>query len=108
MGADSLNVGEYWVDLVWAGSDLEYNQDAARQRLCDWCVRAVAYSTPDNIIILNVTPTKLLLRGHMRVWVSWRVCALTCVIAGVDGRVCLEDDEGLLWAHAPTCAELQE
>eukprot|EP00198_Chlamydomonas_reinhardtii_P004866 XP_001694202.1 alpha-amylase [Chlamydomonas reinhardtii] len=40
VGADSLNVGEYWVDLVWAGSDLEYNQDAARQRLCDWCVRA--------------------------------------------------------------------
>ncbi len=35
-GADSLNVGEYWVDLAWSGPDLQYNQDAARQRLCDW------------------------------------------------------------------------
>ncbi|KXZ43538.1 hypothetical protein GPECTOR_87g400 [Gonium pectorale] len=35
-GPDSLNVGEFWVDLQWSGSHLEYNQDAARQRLCDW------------------------------------------------------------------------
>ncbi|GIL81108.1 hypothetical protein Vretimale_12784 [Volvox reticuliferus] len=35
-GADSLNVGEFWVDLQWNGANLEYNQDAARQRLCDW------------------------------------------------------------------------
>ncbi|GIL50540.1 hypothetical protein Vafri_6713 [Volvox africanus] len=35
-GADNLNVGEFWVDLRWNGSHLEYNQDEARQRLCDW------------------------------------------------------------------------
>ncbi|PNH09189.1 Alpha-amylase isozyme 3A [Tetrabaena socialis] len=38
-GADALNVGEVWVDMRWQGSNLEYNQDEARQRLCDW-VRA--------------------------------------------------------------------
>ena len=31
-----FNVGEFWVDLAWQGSDLEHNQDAARQRICDW------------------------------------------------------------------------
>lgn len=36
VGADVLNVGEFWVDLAWNGSSLEYQQDQARQRLCDW------------------------------------------------------------------------
>ncbi|KAF8061950.1 AMY1.2 [Scenedesmus sp. PABB004] len=32
-----LNVGELWVDLQWEdGGVLGMNQDAARQRLCDW------------------------------------------------------------------------
>lgn len=30
VGADVLNVAEYWVDLKWNGSDLEINQDAVR------------------------------------------------------------------------------
>eukprot|EP00878_Enallax_costatus_P012740 GHUV01013304.1.p1 GENE.GHUV01013304.1~~GHUV01013304.1.p1 ORF type:complete len:368 (+),score=80.23 GHUV01013304.1:345-1448(+) len=33
---DDLNVGELWVDLDWGSGDLEYNQNAARQRICDW------------------------------------------------------------------------
>ena len=33
----ALSVGEYWTDLAWGdGGHLEYNQDAARQALCDW------------------------------------------------------------------------
>eukprot|EP00878_Enallax_costatus_P000599 GHUV01000700.1.p1 GENE.GHUV01000700.1~~GHUV01000700.1.p1 ORF type:complete len:487 (+),score=102.77 GHUV01000700.1:167-1627(+) len=36
VGKDALNVGEFWVDMQWNGSELEANQDAARQRLCDW------------------------------------------------------------------------
>lgn len=31
-----LNVGEFWTDLKWNGSNLNYNQDEARQRLCNW------------------------------------------------------------------------
>jgi alpha-amylase len=31
VGADTFNVGEYWVDMQWNGSELERNQDAARQ-----------------------------------------------------------------------------
>lgn len=36
VGKDCLCVGEYWVDMAWCGSELEGNQDAARQKLCDW------------------------------------------------------------------------
>lgn len=36
VGPDVMNVGEFWVDCKWNGCDLDYNQDAARQRLCDW------------------------------------------------------------------------
>ncbi|WIA40821.1 hypothetical protein OEZ86_004498 [Tetradesmus obliquus] len=36
VGGDMFNVGEYWTDLAWNGSELEGCQDAARQRLCDW------------------------------------------------------------------------
>ncbi|GFR45415.1 hypothetical protein Agub_g6794 [Astrephomene gubernaculifera] len=35
-GPQQLNVGEVWVDLAWSGPDLQHNQDAARQRICDW------------------------------------------------------------------------
>lgn len=31
VGADVFNVGEYWVDMDWQGSELNRNQDAARQ-----------------------------------------------------------------------------
>lgn len=31
VGKDLLNVGEYWVDMKWNGSELDANQDAARQ-----------------------------------------------------------------------------
>ncbi|KAL6750310.1 glycoside hydrolase superfamily [Haematococcus lacustris] len=33
---NSLNVGEFWVDMRWRGSELDADQDAARQRLVDW------------------------------------------------------------------------
>eukprot|EP00775_Hariotina_reticulata_P009375 gene9375-9538_t len=38
VGGGALNVGELWVDLDWTGpgNSLNYNQDAARQELCDW------------------------------------------------------------------------
>lgn len=31
VGKDALCVGEFWVDMAWCGSELEGNQDAARQ-----------------------------------------------------------------------------
>lgn len=31
VGADTFNVGEYWVDMDWCGCELNSNQDAARQ-----------------------------------------------------------------------------
>lgn len=31
VGNESLCIGEYWTDLAWNGSELEANQDAARQ-----------------------------------------------------------------------------
>lgn len=34
VGHDVLSIGEYWTDLAWAGSELEANQDAARQVRC--------------------------------------------------------------------------
>jgi len=36
VGKDVLNVGEFWVDMKWNGSDLEHNQDEARQKLVNW------------------------------------------------------------------------
>lgn len=36
VGPKELCTGEYWVDLRWNGSNLELNQDEARQKLCDW------------------------------------------------------------------------
>ncbi|KAG2489176.1 hypothetical protein HYH03_012402 [Edaphochlamys debaryana] len=36
VGADALNVAEYWVDLAWSGAHLEYCQDEARQKICNW------------------------------------------------------------------------
>ncbi|GIL76645.1 hypothetical protein Vretimale_8845 [Volvox reticuliferus] len=38
-GIDSFNVGEYWTEAQWSGPHLEYNQDWARQTLCDWVDR---------------------------------------------------------------------
>nr|QKY15147.1 alpha-amylase (AMY) [Polytomella parva] len=32
----SFNVGEFWVDSRWNGSELEYNQDEGRQKLVNW------------------------------------------------------------------------
>ena len=34
VGKDVLCVGEYWTDMNWNGSDLDTNQDAARQVWC--------------------------------------------------------------------------
>lgn len=36
IGEGKLCVGEFWVDMIWQGSDLDPNQDGPRQRLCDW------------------------------------------------------------------------
>lgn len=36
VGNGSFCVGEYWNDSVYDESGLAYNQDAARQQLCDW------------------------------------------------------------------------
>ena len=36
VGRDALHVGELWVDLAWGDGVLEYDQDGARQKLCDW------------------------------------------------------------------------
>ncbi|KAI8471662.1 MAG: alpha-amylase [Monoraphidium minutum] len=36
VGKDALNVGEFWVDMAWDGSEMRANQDVARQALCDW------------------------------------------------------------------------
>ena len=36
VGAEALNVGEFWTDLQWDGGDLAQNQDAARERLVKW------------------------------------------------------------------------
>lgn len=33
---DQFSVGEFWVDLRWHGSHLDYNQDAACEALCRW------------------------------------------------------------------------
>lgn len=40
VGGDMFNVGEYWTDLAWNGSELEGCQDAARQVRFEhlWCV----------------------------------------------------------------------
>lgn len=31
VGAEALNIGEFWVDMDWCGCELNGNQDAARQ-----------------------------------------------------------------------------
>ena len=36
VGAEALNVGEFWTDLQWDGSDLAHNQDAARETIVKW------------------------------------------------------------------------
>jgi len=36
VGSDSLCVGEYWTDMAWAGKVLNRDQNAARQKLCDY------------------------------------------------------------------------
>ena len=36
IGRDALHVGELWVDLAWGDETLEYDQNGARQKLCDW------------------------------------------------------------------------
>jgi alpha-amylase len=53
---DDLNVGELWVDLAWGDNgELEYNQDAARQRICDWIdateQRSAAFDFPTKGIL---------------------------------------------------------
>lgn len=40
VGADVFSVGEDFSDLAWTDGKLEYNQDGARQRLCDWVAAA--------------------------------------------------------------------
>jgi hypothetical protein len=45
VGKSCLNVGEFWVDMAWEGCDLQPNQNAARQRLCDW-INANGHSAP--------------------------------------------------------------
>jgi len=45
VGKSCLNVGEFWVDMAWSGSDLEPDQNAARQKLCDW-INANGHSAP--------------------------------------------------------------
>lgn len=40
IGPDTFNVGENFVDLRWNGSHLDYNQDDAVNRLCNWVKEA--------------------------------------------------------------------
>lgn len=55
VGPDVLNVGEFWVDCKWNGSDLDFNQDPGRQRLCDWIKgsgsRSAAFDFPTKGIL---------------------------------------------------------
>ena len=56
--AEKFNVGEFWVDLKWEGSNLAYNQNKARQRLVDWIQAAAKTSTAFDF------PTKGILQVH--------------------------------------------
>lgn len=44
VGDKNFIVGEFWADLRWSGSFLEYNQDEARKRLIDWVKSTHEYS----------------------------------------------------------------
>eukprot|EP00775_Hariotina_reticulata_P007306 gene7306-7519_t len=67
VGKSCLNVGEFWVDMAWAGSDLEPNQNAARQKLCDW-VNANGHSAPAFDF-----PTKGILQEAIKKNQLWRL-----------------------------------
>ncbi|MEW5302344.1 MAG: hypothetical protein WDW36_005141 [Sanguina aurantia] len=46
VGADALNVAEYWVDMLWdEHGELQPNQDPPRQKICDWINAAGARSS---------------------------------------------------------------
>lgn len=55
VGGDVLNVGEFWVDANWNGGELDFNQDASRQRLVDWVNKAgktsAAFDFPTKAIL---------------------------------------------------------
>ncbi|PNH11658.1 Alpha-amylase type B isozyme [Tetrabaena socialis] len=55
VGRDALNVGEFWTDAKWNGSDLDYNQDESRQKLCDWIKgtgeRSCAFDFPTKAVL---------------------------------------------------------
>lgn len=61
-----FNVGEYWVDMSWEGSELKANQDRARQTLCDWLDEAKQSSLFD-------FPTKGILQYAVQHKQYWRL-----------------------------------
>ncbi|KAG2426720.1 hypothetical protein HYH02_014760 [Chlamydomonas schloesseri] len=60
VGKDVLNVGEYWTEAQWQGEHLDFNQDGARQVLCNWLDKSHGRSTAFDF------PTKSLLQEACR------------------------------------------
>jgi hypothetical protein len=56
VGIGNFCVGEFWADLSYGDGGLEYNQDAARQALCDYLDQA------DGVMALFDFPTKGILQ----------------------------------------------
>ncbi|KAG2489135.1 hypothetical protein HYH03_012361 [Edaphochlamys debaryana] len=59
LGGDTLHVGELWTDVAWNGENLEYDQNASRQRLCDWIngaeKRACAFDFTTKAVLQEAT-----------------------------------------------------
>ncbi|KAG2422982.1 hypothetical protein HXX76_015653 [Chlamydomonas incerta] len=60
VGKDALNVGEYWTEAQWQGEHLDFNQDGARQVLCNWLDKSHGRSAAFDF------PTKSLLQEACR------------------------------------------
>lgn len=67
VGGEVFNVGEYWVDMEWSGCELNRNQDAARQRLCDWLNASQKTCTAFDF------PTKGILQEALKKNELWRL-----------------------------------
>ncbi|KAF8062795.1 AMY1.2 [Scenedesmus sp. PABB004] len=67
VGVEALCVGEYWVDMAWSGSELDANQDAARQVLCDWIDAAAKSCAAFDF------PTKGILQEAVKKQQLWRL-----------------------------------
>ncbi|KAK9918323.1 hypothetical protein WJX75_003181 [Coccomyxa subellipsoidea] len=67
VGEGTFNVGEYWVDLRWNGSDLDYNQNDARQTIVNWIDGAGSASAAFDF------PTKGILQEAVKNCQYWRL-----------------------------------